>query len=148
MASEKITAIVESVKTMTVLELKELVDTICEEFGVSAVAACAADSAGNRPLCRLGGRLGGGAANHGATRALPPIAAHRASFCRACTARSCGRCDFCLPADGTAAGKKRQAISRAGLLGSAADCLHGRCCGDFRLAVSCQLPWCQLRRAG
>ena len=27
MASEKITAIVESVKTMTVLELKELVDT-------------------------------------------------------------------------------------------------------------------------
>ena len=36
MASEKITAIVESVKTMTVLELKELVDTICEEFGVSA----------------------------------------------------------------------------------------------------------------
>ena len=37
MASEKITAIVESVKTMTVLELKELVDTICEEFGVSAV---------------------------------------------------------------------------------------------------------------
>ena len=42
MASEKITAIVESVKTMTVLELKELVDTICEEFGVSAVAAAPA----------------------------------------------------------------------------------------------------------
>ena len=45
-ASEKITAIVESVKTMTVLELKELVDTICEEFGVSAVAAAAAPAAG------------------------------------------------------------------------------------------------------
>ena len=43
MASEKITAIVESVKTMTVLELKELVDTICEEFGVSAVAAAPAE---------------------------------------------------------------------------------------------------------
>ena len=42
MASEKITAIVESVKTMTVLELKELVDTICEEFGVSAAAGAAA----------------------------------------------------------------------------------------------------------
>mgnify|MGYP000316027718 CR=1 FL=1 len=42
MASEKITAIVESVKTMTVLELKELVDTICEEFGVSAPAAAGA----------------------------------------------------------------------------------------------------------
>ena len=41
MASEKITAIVESVKTMTVLELKELVDTICDTFGVSAVAAAA-----------------------------------------------------------------------------------------------------------
>lgn len=46
MATEKITAIVESVKTMTVLELKELVDTICEEFGVSAVAAAAAPAAG------------------------------------------------------------------------------------------------------
>lgn len=45
MASEKITAIIESVKTMTVLELKELVDTICEEFGVSAVAAAAAPAA-------------------------------------------------------------------------------------------------------
>ena len=43
MASEKITAIVESVKTMTVLELK---DTICEEFGVSAVAAAAPAAAG------------------------------------------------------------------------------------------------------
>ena len=46
MATEKITAIVESVKTMTVLELKELVDTICEEFGVSAVAAAAPAAAG------------------------------------------------------------------------------------------------------
>ena len=45
MASEKITAIVESVKTMTVLELKELVDTICEEFGVSAAAPAAAGAA-------------------------------------------------------------------------------------------------------
>ena len=45
MASEKITAIVESVKTMTVLELKELVDTICEEFGAVAAAAPAAAAA-------------------------------------------------------------------------------------------------------
>ena len=45
MASEKITAIVESVKTMTVLELKELVDTICEEFGVSAAPAAAGAAA-------------------------------------------------------------------------------------------------------
>ena len=41
MASEKITAIIESVKGLTVLELKELIDTYCEEFGVSAVAAAA-----------------------------------------------------------------------------------------------------------
>ncbi len=39
MASEKITAIIESVKGLTVLELKELIDTYCEEFGVSTVAA-------------------------------------------------------------------------------------------------------------
>jgi large subunit ribosomal protein L7/L12 len=42
MASEKITAIIESVKGLTVLELKELIDAYCEEFGVSAVAAAAA----------------------------------------------------------------------------------------------------------
>ncbi len=41
MASEKILAIVEAVKGLTVLELKELIDTYCEEFGVSAVAAAA-----------------------------------------------------------------------------------------------------------
>ena len=44
MASEKITAIIESVKGLTVLELKELIDAYCEEFGVSAVAAAAAGS--------------------------------------------------------------------------------------------------------
>ena len=39
MASEKITAIIDSVKELSVLELKELIDAYCEEFGVSAVAA-------------------------------------------------------------------------------------------------------------
>ena len=39
MASEKITAIINSVKELSVLELKELIDAYCEEFGVSAVAA-------------------------------------------------------------------------------------------------------------
>jgi large subunit ribosomal protein L7/L12 len=38
MASEKINAIIESVKTMTVLELSELVKAIEEAFGVSAAA--------------------------------------------------------------------------------------------------------------
>ena len=41
MASEKITAIIDSVKELSVLELKELIDAYCEEFGVSAVAAAA-----------------------------------------------------------------------------------------------------------
>lgn len=41
MASEKITAIIDEVKAMTVLELSELVKAIEEEFGVSAAAAVA-----------------------------------------------------------------------------------------------------------
>ena len=45
MASEKITAIIESVKGLTVLELSELVHALEEEFGVSA-AAMAAPAAG------------------------------------------------------------------------------------------------------
>lgn len=39
MASEKITKFVEDIKTLSVLELKELVDAIQEEFGVTAVVA-------------------------------------------------------------------------------------------------------------
>ncbi len=46
MASEKINAMIEEIKGLTVLELKELVDAICETFGVSAVAAAAAPAAG------------------------------------------------------------------------------------------------------
>ena len=42
MASEKITALVEEVKGLTVLELSELVHTLEEVFGVSAAAAAAA----------------------------------------------------------------------------------------------------------
>ena len=41
MASEKITAIVEELKVLTVLELSELVKAVEEEFGVSAAAAVA-----------------------------------------------------------------------------------------------------------
>ncbi len=42
MASEKITALVEQVKELTVLELSELVHTLEEVFGVSAAAAAVA----------------------------------------------------------------------------------------------------------
>jgi large subunit ribosomal protein L7/L12 len=42
MASEKITAIIDEIKGLSILELKELIDTYCEEFGVSAVAAAPA----------------------------------------------------------------------------------------------------------
>lgn len=41
MASEKILNIVEEVKNLSVLELKELVDAIQEEFGVTAAIAAA-----------------------------------------------------------------------------------------------------------
>lgn len=48
MASEKITAMIEEIKTLTVLELSELVKAVEEEFGVSAAAvvAVAAPAAG------------------------------------------------------------------------------------------------------
>ena len=42
MASEKITALVEQVKELTVLELSELVHTLEDVFGVSAAAAAVA----------------------------------------------------------------------------------------------------------
>ena len=45
MASEKITAMIEEVKSLTVLELNDLVKALEEEFGVSA-AAMAAPAAG------------------------------------------------------------------------------------------------------
>ena len=45
MASEKIAALIEEVKALTVLELSELVHALEEEFGVSA-AAMAAPAAG------------------------------------------------------------------------------------------------------
>ena len=41
MASEKITAIIEELKGLTVLELADLVHAVEEEFGVSAAAAVA-----------------------------------------------------------------------------------------------------------
>ncbi len=41
MASEKVTAMIEEVKALTVLELSELVHALEEEFGVSAAAMAA-----------------------------------------------------------------------------------------------------------
>ena len=46
MASEKITAMIEEVKALTVLELNELVKALEEEFGVSAAAMAAPAAAG------------------------------------------------------------------------------------------------------
>ena len=42
MASEKVTAMIEEVKALTVLELAELVHALEDEFGVSAAAAAVA----------------------------------------------------------------------------------------------------------
>ncbi|MBR0141985.1 MAG: 50S ribosomal protein L7/L12 [Ruminococcus sp.] len=47
MASEKITKFVEDIKTLSVLELKELVDAIQEEFGVTAMVAAAPTAGGD-----------------------------------------------------------------------------------------------------
>ena len=55
MASEKITAIIDEIKGLSILELKELIDTYCEEFGVSAaapVAVAAAPAAGGAGISR------------------------------------------------------------------------------------------------
>ena len=41
MASEKVTAMIEELKALSVLELSELVKAVEEEFGVSAAAAVA-----------------------------------------------------------------------------------------------------------
>ena len=46
MASEKITALIEEVKALTVLELNDLVKALEEEFGVSAAAMAAPAAAG------------------------------------------------------------------------------------------------------
>ena len=49
MASEKITAMIEEVKALTVLELSELVKALEEEFGVSAAAMAAPAAGGAAP---------------------------------------------------------------------------------------------------
>ena len=49
MASEKITAMIEEIKTLTVLELSELVHALEDEFGVSATAPVAVAAAGAAP---------------------------------------------------------------------------------------------------
>ena len=46
MASEKITALIEEVKALTVLELSELVHALEDEFGVSAAAMAAPATGG------------------------------------------------------------------------------------------------------
>ena len=50
MASEKITALIEEVKALTVLELSELVKALAEEFGVSAAAMAAPAAAAAAPV--------------------------------------------------------------------------------------------------
>ena len=45
MAAEKITAILEEIKTLTILEMKELVSALEEEFGVSAAPVAIAGAA-------------------------------------------------------------------------------------------------------
>ena len=64
MASEKITALIEEVKALTVLELSELVHALEDEFGVSAAApvavAAAAAPAAEAAAEKTGVRRGSG----------------------------------------------------------------------------------------
>ena len=53
MASEKVTALVEEVKGLTVLELSELVHTLEEVFGVSAAAAAVAAPAAGAAVAEV-----------------------------------------------------------------------------------------------
>ncbi len=55
MASEKINAIIEEIKVLSVLELSELVHAVEEEFGVSAAAAVAVCRSGRWRRCCCGG---------------------------------------------------------------------------------------------
>ncbi|MCD8096347.1 MAG: 50S ribosomal protein L7/L12 [Ruminococcus sp.] len=50
MASEKITNMIEEIKTLSVLELSELVDAIQEEFGVTAAIAAGPATGGAAPV--------------------------------------------------------------------------------------------------
>ena len=50
MASEKVTAMIEEIKALSVLELAELVHAIEDAFGVSAAAAVAAPAAAAGPV--------------------------------------------------------------------------------------------------
>lgn len=50
--SEKVTAMIEEIKGLTVLELSELVHALEEEFGVSAAAMAAPAAGGAAPLPR------------------------------------------------------------------------------------------------
>ena len=54
MASEKVTAMIEEVKALSVLELAELVHAIEDAFGVSAAAAVAAPVAAAGPAVAAG----------------------------------------------------------------------------------------------
>ena len=55
--SEKITAMIEEIKGLTVLELSELVHALEEEFGVSAAAMAAPAAGAAAPADRKSTRL-------------------------------------------------------------------------------------------
>ena len=49
MASEKITSLIEEIKTLTIIEISDLVHALEEEFGVSAAAMAAPAASGDAP---------------------------------------------------------------------------------------------------
>ena len=79
MASEKITKFVEDIKTLSVLELSELVDAIQEEFGVTAAIAAAPAAGGAAGAAIAAAPAAGGAAG-GAAAAKTEFDVILASF--------------------------------------------------------------------
>ena len=63
MASEKITAILDEIKALTILELSDLVKAIEEEFGVSAAPVAVAAAPGAAPAAAAEERRGESARN-------------------------------------------------------------------------------------
>ena len=53
MASEKITALIEEIKTLTIIEISDLVHALEEEFGVSAAAMAAPAGGGDAPAAAV-----------------------------------------------------------------------------------------------
>ena len=80
MASEKINAIVEEIKALTILELNELVKAVEEEFGVSAAAPVGVVAAAGAAAVAAAAGAAGAAEAAGAASPPPPRPSFKITF--------------------------------------------------------------------